>query len=284
VKTTRRDGSGRGVIGFTLIALLCAGCPDGVAATDGGGEPPMDAPLDTNGNDLVDAAEVGDARDDTDRMDALRDDSGMDVVVPGCIPGMSVACACEDGRLGAQVCRADGTFAACRCVTADAATDARPDVVLPPLGPRLITPQSGSRVTSRRPTMRWVLPEGVTRARVELCSDRACTRMLQMQEVTGTSWRPTAMLAPGVVFWRVRGLAMDGSVAWTSTTWEYLVGRRDALVDTSFGTLKDFNNDGYDDIAIRGDPNGGADPLEGRAFAYTRTAPPPPRRSVAHRP
>jgi hypothetical protein len=61
------------------------------------------------------------------------------------------------------------------------------------------------------------------------------------------------MLPPGVVFWRVRGLAADGGVAWTSATWEYLVGRRDAPIDTSFGTLKDFNNDGYDDIAIRGD-------------------------------
>ncbi len=260
MKTMRRDGSGRGVIGFALIALLGSGCPDGVGTTDGG-EPPTDALPDVAMDDLADAAAesddggwdaVDDPRDAADRMDAPRDDGGMDAGVPGCIPGMSVACACEDGRMGAQVCRADGTFAACRCVTADAATDARPDVVLPPLGPRLITPQSVSRVTSRRPTMRWVLPEGVTRARVELCGDRACTRMLQMQEVTGTSWRPAAMLAPGVVFWRVRGLAGDGGVAWTSATWEYLVGRRDAPVDTSFGTLKDFNNDGYDDAAIVG--------------------------------
>lgn len=33
----------------------------------------------------------------------------------GCVPGASIACACVDGRLGAQVCAADGTFDACVC-------------------------------------------------------------------------------------------------------------------------------------------------------------------------
>jgi hypothetical protein len=125
-----------------------------------------------------------------------------------------------------------------------------PDVVLPPLGARLIAPQSVSRVTSRRPTMRWVLPDGVTRARVEVCGDRACTRVLVTQEVEGSSWRPSEMLPPGVAYWRVRGLDGDGGVAWSSATWEYVVGLRDAPVDTSFGTIKDFNGDGYDDVAV----------------------------------
>lgn len=236
-----------------MAALLCAGCPDGVSAADGGAEVPQDVQADNPVDDLADAprdlgGEIPDGATFMDAADAPETDIGL----PTCVPGSSAACACEDGRMGAQVCRADGTYGACRCVSADAATDAAPDVVLPPLGPRLITPQSVSRVTSQRPTMRWVLPDGVTRARVELCGDRACTRMIQQQEVSGTSWRPTTALAPGVVFWRVRGLAGDGSVAWTSATWEYLVGRRDAPTDTSFGTLKDFNNDGYDDVAIAG--------------------------------
>jgi hypothetical protein len=172
----------------------------------------------------------------------------MDVTPPGCVPGMSISCACTSGRMGAQVCQSDRTYGACTC---SELPDASPvDVVLPPLGARLIAPQSVSRVTSRRPTMRWVLPDGVTRARVEVCGDRACTRVLVQQEVTGTSWRPTAMLAPGVTWWRVHGLEGDGGVAWTSATWEFVVGRRDAPVDTSFGTIKDFNGDGFDDIAI----------------------------------
>ena len=32
-----------------------------------------------------------------------------------CVPGMSVACACTDGRMGSQTCNAGGTFDACRC-------------------------------------------------------------------------------------------------------------------------------------------------------------------------
>src|SRR6187397_125272 len=32
-----------------------------------------------------------------------------------CVPGTSIACACVEGSLGAQVCAADGTFDACVC-------------------------------------------------------------------------------------------------------------------------------------------------------------------------
>jgi hypothetical protein len=41
-----------------------------------------------------------------------------------CTEGMSVACTCTDGRSGAQVCLADGTYGACACVGADAGVDA----------------------------------------------------------------------------------------------------------------------------------------------------------------
>lgn len=248
MKTTRRCSAFGGVV---MAALLCAGCPDGVSATDGGADFPQDVQADNPVDDQADAPRDlgGELPDGATFMDAA-DAPETDIGLPTCVPGSSTACACEDGRMGAQVCRADGTFGACRCVSADAATDAAPDVVLPPLGPRLVGPVSASRVTSQRPTMRWVLPDGVTRVRVELCGDRTCTRMRQQQEVSGTSWRPATPLTPGVVFWRVRGLAGDGSVGWTSATWEYLVGRRDAPVDTSFGTLKDFNSDGFDDVAV----------------------------------
>ncbi|SRR5579883_1138480 len=32
-----------------------------------------------------------------------------------CTPGASASCACSSGRMGAQVCRADGTFGPCTC-------------------------------------------------------------------------------------------------------------------------------------------------------------------------
>ncbi|MBK6531806.1 MAG: VCBS repeat-containing protein [Deltaproteobacteria bacterium] len=42
---------------------------------------------------------------------------------PACVDGMSVACACVDGRTGAQVCLPEGRFGPCLCVQPDAATD-----------------------------------------------------------------------------------------------------------------------------------------------------------------
>lgn len=237
-----------------VALLVCgvSGCPDTSAGTDASGDVVMSADV---ANDLEDAG-IDATLDVLRPMDGANDVDGAadapEVPTAGCVPGMSIACACVDGRAGAQVCQPDRTYAACVCATPDAgAGDASvSDVVLPPLGARLIAPQSVSRVTSRRPTMRWVLPDGVTRARVEVCGDRACSRVLVTQVVEGSSWRPSAMLPPGVAYWRVRGLDGDGGVAWSSATWEYVVGQRDAPVDTSFGTIKDFNGDGYDDVAV----------------------------------
>lgn len=41
--------------------------------------------------------------------------AGCDGGPSACTPGMSIACACSDGRTGAQVCNADGTFGICMC-------------------------------------------------------------------------------------------------------------------------------------------------------------------------
>lgn len=229
------------------LSCLIAACSETSSSTDVGRAPDAssDAANDlseTSSDAIDDASVVTDAREEVDASVA------MDLPPPGCVPGMSISCACTDGRMGAQVCLTDRTYGMCLCTgPVDAST---PDVVLPPLGARLLAPQSVSRVTSRRPTMRWVLPEGVTRARVEVCGDRPCTRVLMREEVTGTSWRPSTMLPPGVAWWRVRGLDGDGGVAWSSATWEFVVGHRDAPIDTSFGTLRDIDGDGYDDIAI----------------------------------
>lgn len=37
---------------------------------------------------------------------------------PQCTPGAAVACACPDGRSGAQICQANGAFAPCACMGA----------------------------------------------------------------------------------------------------------------------------------------------------------------------
>ncbi len=121
----------------------------------------------------------------------------------------------------------------------DAATDA---------APRPIAPLSTSRVTSRRPTLHWVLASGATDATVDLCVDRACTNRIGASvHVTGTSYAPTRDLPSGVVYWRLH----PGTVATvTSATWEFTVGARSAPVDTSWGTTLDVNGDGYPDLVV----------------------------------
>lgn len=179
---------------------------------------------------------------------------------PSCMLDSSAPCACAAGPTGNRICLDDLTWSACQCpmgdyVDAGIIIDRVPPDVFEPIpaipGPRLLAPQSGSRVTTLRPTLRWRMPDGVTRARVELYEDRACTRMLTQQEVTGASWRPSEPLAHGVVFWRVRALDAGGAATWASATWEFGVPRRDTPVDTSYGALKDFNGDGYDDVVTQ---------------------------------
>ncbi|MDP3209010.1 MAG: VCBS repeat-containing protein, partial [Rhodoglobus sp.] len=116
--------------------------------------------------------------------------------------------------------------------------------------PRPVRPLSVSRVTSQRPTFQWILPAGTTGARVEVCADRCCTRVLQTIDAEGTTVRPMTALPPGVVFWRMFGRrgTVVGSLA--SYTWEFGVRRRDAPNDTSWGTIRDFNGDGYDDVLV----------------------------------
>ncbi|MFO0651045.1 MAG: VCBS repeat-containing protein [Polyangiales bacterium] len=162
---------------------------------------------------------------------------------PSCEPSSYVDCACGDGGAGYQVCSDRRVWMRCICDGAVA-----PATGLPP---RLIAPLSNLRVTSQRPTLRWELPSGITRARVELCEDVMCARGIAHAEVTGASWRSPTPLRPGVVFWRVLGLRDDGSTAWTSATWEFGVRHRDTPVDTAWGSFKDFDGDGYDDVLVR---------------------------------
>ena len=115
--------------------------------------------------------------------------------------------------------------------------------------PRLIAPLSTATVTSRRPTLRWMLAEGIDSAHVQICADRACT-----EEVTSfdanDSGRPEATLPKGVLFWRAFGRSGGAIGEAASPTWELAVGARSAPVDTSWGTTPDVNGDGYADVLV----------------------------------
>ncbi len=116
--------------------------------------------------------------------------------------------------------------------------------------PRPIAPLSTATVTSRRPTLRWALASGTDGARVEVCSDRACTAILASMDIRGTSAIPDAELPTGVVFWRLRSLVLGTVGATTSPTWQFTVGVLDAAVDTSWGTTLDVNGDGHGDLVV----------------------------------
>ncbi len=219
--------------------------------------PPMDRGVDT-GPDILAVADIPSEATVVDMPDAS---GAMDQQVPRCEVNTYAPCACPTGQDGTQRCNVVGVYEPCRCgLPMDAGADVvdAPDVVdvpprdVPPLvlPPRLLLPRSVSRATTQRPTFRWVLPAGVTRARVTLARDRALTRDPRAASVEGDRWRATEALSPGVWFWRVEGLGADGGVAWTSPTWEFFSPRRDSPVDSSWGTSWDFNGDGYDELLL----------------------------------
>jgi len=219
-----------------LISLAASACSSSDAMSDGG----LDAARDADAT-VSDEPKVWELDFLPWERPSVVFPPPRDSDAPPCTPANAALCACHGGAEGLQVCQDDGRWAACQCTQRVPPT---------PHPPRLVAPIHARMMSSQRPTLRWALPAGVTRARVELCDDRACTRRITQAEVSGTSWRPAERLRPGVVFWRVTGLRADGTSAWTSATWEFGVRHRDSTVDTTLGTFKDFNGDTYDDLVV----------------------------------
>ncbi len=89
--------------------------------------------------------------------------------------------------------------------------------------PRPIWPSNHAYVTARRPRMRWALGTGSDGAEVEYCADRDCTRALYRASATGTETTAPSPLPPGVVYWRLRGVAGGGAGTAVSPTWQMTV-------------------------------------------------------------
>jgi hypothetical protein len=133
---------------------------------------------------------------------------------------------------------------------ADAVDDSAPPDAAMIAAPRLIAPLSTTTAGSRRPTFRWRWPGSEQNARVELCRDRACTSVIETLSGT-TSAQPTVDLPAGWVFWRARGVQNAVLGTSVSATWQlWITASRRSGADTSFGSLTDFNGDGFGDFAI----------------------------------
>lgn len=129
--------------------------------------------------------------------------------------------------------------------------------------PRPVSPVSVSHVTTKRPPLAWALPAGTTGARVELCADRACGRVVASFDAKGTSGAPGADLPAGAVFWRLRGMNGASVGSSTSATWELVVPATSAPTASTWGLEPDGNGDGFGDLVV-----GDSDAFTATSHAY----------------
>ncbi len=156
------------------------------------------------------------------------------------------------------------------------------ETVVTPPGPRPIAPLSTSTVGSRRPSLHWVLPQGISEPAVELCRARACdhidaTATIDSAQVSAV---PDAELAPGLWYWRVRASTPDGPGV--SPTWMFTVPTLGGPRDSRWGSVLDLDGDGHPEVAI----SAGYAQVDsdinriGRVYVYRGTATGPDRTAV----
>ncbi|MCC7542041.1 MAG: FG-GAP repeat protein [Deltaproteobacteria bacterium] len=122
-----------------------------------------------------------------------------------------------------------------------------PDVA--PAPPRPLAPPSGMRVGASVVELRWELPEGLDGARVDLCQDRGCTRLVASLDVEGSSTL-TPELPPGPVFWRLTGLGAGDVTTPPSAVWQIWPGRRVSGSAATWRPVLDMDGDGRGDLVV----------------------------------
>lgn len=155
---------------------------------------------------------------------------------------------------------------ACMAVACSAAPSAAPAGAARP-----IAPLAFSVVGSRRPLLRWELPAGATGARVDVCGDRDCERLIVSFDAEGSEGRVREDLPRGTVFWRVWPRAGAALGAAPLTTWPLHVLGGDARMlqagldaggahvasgldvaggDAVLASRLDVNGDGREDLVV----------------------------------
>ncbi len=112
------------------------------------------------------------------------------------------------------------------------------------------SPALGARYATARPTFRWT-PSGVTMARVQVCADSRCARVVASFESATTSVTASQDLPAGLLFWRVG----DPSIEVYSATRAFAVSRLRGATGSVIGTLHDLTGDGLADLLV-GAPGG----------------------------
>lgn len=102
-------------------------------------------------------------------------------------------------------------------------------------------------VTGRvRPTFRWELPDWsiAIGALLEICADRACARLLQSVNATGTEATLPADLPAGVVFWRLTTRTSTAVGPNVSPTWVLYVEPETCPLNSFYVRTGDYDGDG----------------------------------------
>ena len=161
---------------------------------------------------------------------------------------------------GACTYRCAGSFSDCDGNASNGCETGLPSCDAPP--PRLIGPLTAMTVTSNRPELRFAPSSGTTQARVQVCSDPACSNVVW----TGTGTSPIvvgASLAPGRYYWRAHALVGTTVGTTASATWSFVTFARTTPATATDGFPLMNIAGGPEDVAF-GEPTSAG----GRVYVY----------------
>lgn len=120
--------------------------------------------------------------------------------------------------------------------------------------PLPLWPAVGEVLRTRTPRFRWRAPEGSAPAgaRIELCADRPCSRILVSAVVRELAWRPGDPLPVEARFWRIVALRTTPAEERPSAARSMVLPSEERSPGPRERRLADFDGDGLDDEVTHG--------------------------------